>query len=160
MMQVREIMARLVHTIRAEASVEQASRHMRDENIGFLPVVEEGGLVEMNLSPDLVEKIGFLPAVEAAIVVGVLTDRDIVVRAIAAGKNPKTTAVSEIMTQHFAVCHEEDDLAEAAAVMEQHKVRRLIALNRQGCPVGILSIDDISAADTPLSGEASEAITM
>lgn len=159
-MQVRELMARLVQTIRAEATVEQASRHMRDENMGFLPVVEEGGLVEMNLSPDLVEKIGFLPAVEAAIAVGVLTDRDIVVRAIAAGKDPRTTAVSEIMTQHFAVCHEEDDIAEAIAVMEQHKVRRLIALNRQGSPVGILSIDDVLAAHTHWSGEASEAITM
>lgn len=159
-MQVHEIMARLVHTIRAEATLEQASRHMRDENIGFLPVVEEAGLVEMHISRELIAKIGFLPAVEEAVLVGVLTDRDIVVRAIAAGKDPTTTAVSEIMTQHFAVCHEDDDIAEAAAVMEQKKVRRLFALNREGHPVGILSLDDISAADSRLSGETLQAITV
>lgn len=157
-MQVREIMVRLVHTIRAEATVEQASCQMRDENIGFLPVVEEAGLVEMHTSQDIVEKIGFLPAVEEAALAGVLTDRDIVVRGIASGKDPKATQVSEIMTQQFAVCHEDDDISEAVAVMEQKKVRRLFALNRDGHPVGVLSLDDISAADTRLPGEVLRAI--
>ncbi len=157
-MQVREIMARLVHTIRAEASLEQASCHMRDENIGFLPVVEEGGLVKMHTSRDIIENIGFLPAVEEAALVGVLTDRDIVVRAIASRKDPRTTPVSEIMTQRFAVCYEDDDISEAAAVMEQKRVRRLFVLNREGHTVGVLSLDDISAVDTRLSGEALRAI--
>jgi CBS domain-containing protein len=157
-MQVREIMARLVHTIRAEATVEQASCHMRDEKIGFLPVVEEAGLVEMHVSRDIIENIGFLPAVEEAVLVGVLTDRDIVVRAVASGKDPTTTRVSAIMTQHFAVCYADDDIAEAAAIMEQKKVRRLFALDRKGHTAGVLSVDDISAVDTRLSGEALRAI--
>ena len=158
-MRVRETMTRLVHTIRAEATLEQASCHMRDENIGFLPVVEESGLVEMHTNEDIVEKIGFLPAVEEAVLVGVLTDRDIVVRAIASGKDPRTTPVSEIMTQHFAICYEEDDIAEAAVVMQEKKVRRLFVLNRGGHTVGVVSLDDISAADTRLSGEVLQAIT-
>ena len=158
-MQVSEIMARLVHTIRAEATVEQASCHMRDENIGFLPVVEDA-LVEMaHIKQGLVEKIGFLPMVEEAVLVGVLTDRDIVVRAVASGKDPRTTPVSAIMTQDFACCHEDDDISEAAAVMEQRKVRRVFALNRQEQVVGILSRGDISAAHTGVSGEALQTIT-
>ncbi len=158
-MQVSEIMERLVHTIQAGATLAQASRHMRDENIGFLPVVEEAGLVETHVSREILENIGHIPAVEEAILVGVLTDRDIVVRGIASGKNPDTTPVSEIMTQRFAVCHEHDDISEAAAIMEQKKVRRLFALNQEGHTVGILSIDDISAADTRLSGEVLHVIT-
>jgi len=158
-MQVTEIMRRLVHTIQAEATLEQASFHMRDENIGFLPVVEEAGLVEMHASREVIENIGFLPAVEEAVLVGVITDRDIVVRAIASGKDPRTTPVSEIMTQRFAVCHENDDISEAAAIMERKKVRRLFVLNREGHTAGILSLDDISVADTRLSGEVLHSIT-
>ena len=158
-MQVSEIMARLVHTIQAEATVEQAACHMHDENIGFLPVVEEAGLVEMHLSREFLENVGFLPAVEEAVIVGVLTDRDIVVRAIASGKDPKSTRVSEIMTQQFAVCHEDDDISTAADVMEQKKVRRLFVLNREGHTAGVLSLDDISATDAGLTGEVLQAIT-
>ncbi len=132
---------------------------MRDEDIGFLPVTEEAGLAEARISRELVEKIGFLPAVEETVLVGVLTDRDIVLRAIASGKDPRTTRVSEVMTQNFWVCHVDDDITDAAVVMEQKKVRRLFAVNRDGHTVGILSLDDISAADACLSGEALRIIT-
>lgn len=158
-MYVNQIMKRLVHTIRAEATVEQASCQMRDENIGFLPVVEEAGLVEMHTNPDIVRNIGFLPAVEEAVLLGVLTDRDIVVRAIASGKDPKTTPVSEVMTQQFAVCYQDNEISEAASIMEQNKVRRLFVMSHEGHTVGVLSLDDISGADPRLTGEALHAIT-
>jgi CBS domain-containing protein len=100
-MQVSEIMKRLVDTIRAEGTLEQASGYLRDENIGCLPVVEEALVKETHLKQDVAEKIGFVPIVEEDVVVGVLTERDIVVRAIASGKEPKTTPVSEIMNHDF-----------------------------------------------------------
>jgi CBS domain-containing protein len=158
-MQVSEIMKRLVHTVPAGATVEHASRLMRDEEIGFLPVVEEAMVRETHLRRDVVEEIGFQPVVNEDILVGVLTDRDLVVRGVAAEKDPKTTLVSEIMTQSFACCYEDDDISEAAAIMEREKVRRLFALNREQRIVGVLSVDDISAADTCISGEVLHAIT-
>lgn len=157
-MQIKEIMKRLIHTVNAEATLEQASCYMRDENIGFLPVVAEAGLVETNTSREIIDNIGFLPIVEEAAVVGAVTDRDIVVRAIASGMDPVSTPVSEIMTKRFAVCHEGDDIADAALAMEQKKVRRLIVLNREGQTVGVVSIDDISSAVPRLSGEVLQTI--
>jgi CBS domain-containing protein len=159
MMQVSEVMVRLVHTTKAEATLQHASCQMRDAETGFLPVVAEVGLVKTQTNQDMVKTIGFEPIVKEAVVVGVLTDRDIVVRAIASGMDPKKTPVSKVMSQHFAVCHEDDDIVEAANVMEQKKVRRLVALNRVGHTVGVLSLDDISAAKPCLSGEVLQEIT-
>ena len=63
------------------------------------------------------------------------------------------------MTQNIWVCHVDDDITDAALVMEQKKVRRLSVVNRDGHTVGVLSLDDISAADASLSGEALRIIT-
>lgn len=82
-MKVQEIMKRIIHTVRAEATIENASRQMLNENIGLLPVVEEALIEESRLRGNVVEKIGFLPLVEEDVMVGVLTTRDIVIRAIA-----------------------------------------------------------------------------
>ena len=117
-MRVREIMTQLVHTIRAEATLEQASRLLRDQNIGCAPVVEEALVKETHLKRDVLEKIGFTPIVEQDVVVGVLTDRDIVVGGIASGTDPKTTLVSEVMNHDFTCCHADDDISQAAAQLE------------------------------------------
>lgn len=134
-MKINQIMTPSIHTIEAKTNLVQASRYMRDEDVGFLPVVSEQGLA------------------------GTLTDRDIVVRAIAAEKDPKTTPVSEIMTGDPAYCHADDDTAKAAGVMEQRQVRRLLVLDPRDQPVGVVSLGDISGADPSLSGEALQTIT-
>lgn len=134
-MQISQIMTPMVHKIQAENTLDQASRYMRDEDVGFLPVMDQQNLV------------------------GTLTDRDIVVRAIAAEKDPKATAVAEIMTREPAYCHEDDDTAKAVGVMEQRKVRRLLVLDPREQVVGVVSIGDISAADPSLTGEALQRIT-
>lgn len=156
-MQVREIMKQLVHTIRAEATLEDASRLLRDEKIGCLPVVEETLVKETHLKRSVFEKIGFVPIVEEEIVVGVLTDRDIVVHAIASGMDPKTTPVSEIMNHDFTCCHEDDEVSQAAAAMEEKKVRRLFVLDREEHVMGVLSIKDISIVAPLVSGEVLQA---
>jgi CBS domain-containing protein len=85
--------------------MEQASRLLRDANIGCAPVVEEAVIKETNLKREVLAEIGFMPVVEQDVVVGVLTDRDIVGGGIASGKDPKTTPVSEIMNHDFICCH-------------------------------------------------------
>lgn len=134
-MQISQIMTPMVHTIQAETTLEQAARHMRDEDVGFLPVVDKARLA------------------------GTLTDRDIVVRALASGKDPRTTSVSEIMTGDPACCHEDDDTSKAVAVMEERKVRRMLVLDPKEQVVGIVSLGDISAVDPRQTGEALQTIT-
>jgi predicted transcriptional regulator len=145
-MKVQEIMRRIVHTVRAQATIEDASKQMLFENIGLLPVVEEAWKEASQPTGSVVERIGFLPVVEEDVMVGVLTTRDIVIRAIAQGKDPATTPVSEIMTHDFACCYEDNDVSEALAILGQRKVRRLFVLNRDDNLVGIISRGDILAA--------------
>ena len=118
-MKVREIMTQVVHTIRAEATLVDASRILRDRNIGCAPVVEEVMVEDTHLKREILEKIGFTPVVEQEVIVGVLTDRDIVVGGIAAGRDPKTSSVSEIMNHDFTCCYEDDDITQAATAMEK-----------------------------------------
>lgn len=150
-MKVREIMRRIVHTVRAEDDLETASRHMASEKVGLLPVVEVALVEESRLRKDVIENLGFLPVVEEDVLVGVITTRDIVVRSIAQGKAPAETPVSEIMTLDFACCQEDDDIDDALAEMERCKVRRLFALNEEKRVVGIISRHDIWAAKNGVS---------
>ena len=158
-MQVREIMKSLVHTIRAEANLEQASCKMRDEDIGCLPVVEEALVKKTHLKRNVIEKIGFVPIVAEDVVVGVLTDRDIVVRAVASGMNPNATPVSEVMNHDFTCCHEDDEVSEAAAAMEEKMVRRLFVLDHEEHVMGVLSLDDISTVDALAAGKVLQEIS-
>jgi CBS domain-containing protein len=157
-MQVSEMMNRLVHTIRADATLEQAAREMRDKRIGFLPVVEEAMVAGTHLKQAVLDEIGAVPAVEKEIVVGVLTDRDIVVRAVASGTQPTTTRVAEIMNPDYARCYQDNEVAEAIALMDQRQVRRLIVLDREEEVAGVLSVSDISATDACASGEILQAL--
>jgi len=157
-MRVSEIMTQLVHTIQAEATLEQASRLLRDQNIGCAPVVEKALVEGTHLKRDVLHKIGFTPVVEEDVVVGVLTDRDIVVGGIASGKDPKTAPVSEVMNHDFTCCHADEDISQAAAAMEEKKVRRLFVLDRDEHVMGVLSLHDVSAVDPLVTGEVLQAM--
>ena len=86
---------------------------------------------------------GVLPVADKDSLVGMITDRDIAIRAIAAGKGPKTK-VSEIMSQEVLYCFEDQDLEEVAANLADIQVRRLPVLNREKRLVGILSLGDMA----------------
>jgi CBS domain-containing protein len=144
-------MHRIVCTIHAQASLESAARQMLHDNVGLLPVVEEVQIEDSRLHGDVFRKIGFLPLVEEDVLVGVITTRDIVVRAIARGKDPHNTPVSEIMTHNFACCHEDDEIADALAAIKENEVRRLFVMNREDKIVGIVSRGDIWSAVNGLS---------
>ncbi len=104
-------------------TLQAAAQSMRGLNIGFLVVSEP-----------------------PAGIIGVITDRDITVRATAQGRDPATTEVREAMTTNLVTCYDDETLEDAAWRMERHAVRRLVVLDRAGRLVGVLSVDDLARA--------------
>lgn len=123
-MQVSNAMSTDVRIASPGQSIRDAARMMAEIDAGTLPVGENDRLV------------------------GMITDRDIAIRAVAAGKDP-TTKVGEVMSAEVKYCFDSDDLEEVAQNMADLKVRRLPVLNKQKRIVGIVSLGDIALADGP-----------
>ncbi len=121
-MRVSQLMKTTQQTILPEATLDQAARKMRDHNLGLLPVVEEDR------------------------VVGVLTDRDIVVRAVADGRNPRATSVRDIMSTKVIFCCTDQSVADAYRIMEKNNVRRLVVLDPDDYLAGVVTIADLAAS--------------
>lgn len=121
-MRVSEAMQRDVQIASPDQPIEAAARLMADIDAGVVPVGEEDRLV------------------------GMLTDRDITVRAVALGKDPQTP-VREVMTQEVLYCFDDEDTDEVARNMGDQQVRRLAVVNRDKRLVGILSLGDIATID-------------
>ena len=136
-MQVKEIMTRNIEMIDSDANLIEASRKMESLEVGALPVWEDDELV------------------------GMITDRDIVVRAIAENKNPSNTHVNEIMTPEVFHCFADDDIYEAAGMMEEKSIHRLLVLDRDKKPVGFISLADfaVKTRDEHLAWEVLEKIS-
>jgi CBS domain-containing protein len=130
-MQVSQAMSPDVRIASPNQSIRDAARLMAHIDAGALPVGENDQLV------------------------GMITDRDIAVRAVGAGKGPDTP-IREIMSKEVKYCFEDDDLDEVAQNMADIKVRRLPVLNRNKRLVGILSLGDIALADG--AGSAASAL--
>lgn len=105
--------------------------------------------------------VGFLPVREGSRLIGLLTDRDIVVRGLAEGLNPGTTQVKDIISSEIVYCYDDDSVEDAVKLMEDHQVRRLIVCGHDQTPVGIVSTGDIAvkAGQDRLSGELLERIS-
>jgi CBS domain-containing protein len=134
---VSEVMTREVVMVPIGAPLVEAARLMRDADIGDVPVNSDRQ------------------------VVGVLTDRDITVRAIASGRDPRTTRVEEVMTPSVVSCSENDDVRKAAEIMQSAQLRRLLVLSPSGEVAGIVSLGDLAlqARDEELAGETLEHIS-
>lgn len=117
-MQVKDAMSNSPCFVRPETPLKEAAELMRDRDCGCLPVGEHDRLV------------------------GMLTDRDIVIRAIAEGLNTADAKAGDVMTKGIKYCFEDVPLEEAARLMKEHKIRRLAVLNRDKRLVGILSVTD------------------
>ena len=118
-MKVSEAMTAPVVTATLRTTIAEAARQMSKINSGALPVVDGGK------------------------VVGFVTDRDIVVRGVAAGAS-MDAPVSGIMSEDIHCCQADDSVAEAAAQMGAHQIRRLVVLGEDGKLAGILSLGDIA----------------
>lgn len=131
-MLVRDVMTRNVCTIAADETLRAAALEMRSAGIGALAVCDAGRAV------------------------GIVTDRDLVVRGIAAGGDPDRDRVRGAMTAQVISCSEEDELERAAAIMRDACVRRLLVTDAAERPLGLLSVDDVALADPQLAGEIIE----
>src|SRR5262245_11474467 len=136
-MRVREVMTRQVECIGPDANLQEAAARMKSLNIGPLPVCDHDRLV------------------------GMLTDRDITVRATAEGEDPTTIRVRDIMTPEVIFCLEDQLVSEAARLMEEKQVRRLLVLNHDRRLVGIVSLGDLAVqtGDEQLTGNTLEAVS-
>ena len=119
-MKISEIMTREPELIDPNASIREAATRMRSENIGALPVGENDRLI------------------------GMVTDRDIVVRAVAEDRPSGTTSVRDVMSAKIFYVFEDDDLDAAARCMAEHQVRRLPVLNRDKRLTGIVALADLA----------------
>lgn len=121
-MKVAEVMSSGVRIVRRDSSISEAARIMAEADVGALPVIEHERLI------------------------GMITDRDIAVRAVANDK-PCSARVDEIMSPELLYCFDDQEVAEAAEIMGELKVRRLPVLDRAKNLVGILSLDDVAQTE-------------
>lgn len=119
-MSVARICLREVDLAEASESVLEAACRMRDRRVGTLVIVDDAG------KP-----------------VGLLTDRDLVLRVVAAGGDPRATSVDEVMTEHPKTVSERTPIESALSLMRSGSFRRLPVVNDDGKLVGILSLDDV-----------------
>jgi CBS domain-containing protein len=116
---VRDVMTPGVRTVSASQSLAEAAEVMKGEDVGSVPVVEEGRLA------------------------GIVTDRDIVTRAVAEWRDPQTVKVEEVASHELVTVEPEQDLDEALALMARHQVRRLPVVE-EGRLVGMLAQADVA----------------
>lgn len=134
-MRVNEVMTRHVRVASPKDSIREAARIMAQIDAGVVPVGENDRLV------------------------GMLTDRDIAVRAVAEGKGPDTT-VGEVMTPDVQYCFDDEDIDEVCQNLGDQQIRRIPVVNRQKRLVGILSLGDLAlSGGNGATGETLAAIS-
>lgn len=135
-MQLNEVMTRQVEVVSPMATLQEAAQKMRDHGIGALPVCSR------------------------EVLVGMVTDRDIVVKAVAEGQNLSAARVEQALSPHVLYCFEDQPVEDAAKMMADNQVRRLPIVNRDKRLVGIVSLGDVSVkASESAAGEALESIS-
>jgi CBS domain-containing protein len=94
--------------------------------------------------------VGVLPIVDGKAPIGIITDRDITLRAVAEGADVNKTRVRDVMTHDVFFVYEDQTTKEACELMEKNKIRRLIVVNREGSLAGMLTLNDVTvkAKDT------------
>lgn len=134
---LKDVMTRHVEVIAPDASLEEAAEKMKTLDVGAIPVCDGDRLL------------------------GMLTDRDIVVRVVGEKRDPKTVAVRDAMTPNVMYGFERDNVEEAAMLMVENRIRRLVVLDREKRLVGIVSLGDLAVhtQDTQLSGEVLEYVS-
>jgi CBS domain-containing protein len=133
---ISEVMTSKVCSIDADKPVAYAAKMMRDEDVGFAPIVVGDRLI------------------------GTLTDRDIATRVVAEGKDPQSTSVREVASTDIVTVDPEQDFDEAVRLMAQHQVRRLPVVEEDGKLVGIVAQADVAqVGDDARTGETVQQIS-
>jgi CBS domain-containing protein len=136
-MRVREVMTKSLESVSPNATLQEAASQMMGRDIGILPVCENNR------------------------VIGMVSDRDLVVRSMNSGISPAEVSVRDVMTRNVVKCYEDQLITEASQQMEENKVRRVVVVNRDEEMVGIVSITDIATqtGDDELTGNTLEKIS-
>jgi CBS domain-containing protein len=133
---VSEVMTSNPRSVEPSTPVVEAARMMKSEDVGSIPIVEGDRLV------------------------GMITDRDIVVRDVAEGRDPQSTTVGEIASRDLVTIDPDQGIEEAARLMARHQLRRLPVVEEDGRLVGIVAQGDIAQlGDDSLTGEVVERIS-
>lgn len=134
---LKEIMSTNVEIISPDATIRDAAKKMDDLDVGALPVCESDLLL------------------------GIVTDRDIIIRSISAGHDPNIALVRDAMTSPIHYCYEDQSIEDAAKLMENKQIRRIAVLNRNKRLVGIVSLGDlaIELQDRELTAEVTEKVS-
>ena len=132
--QVRDLMTRNPRTVTEKDSVLDAARIMRDQDTGIVPVIDNGRKI-----------------------IGLITDRDIVVRAVAGGRDINGIHVNEVMSKSVRTVKEDDSVRDVLNVMSGAQVRRVPVVNRNNELVGIVSMKDL-ATETSATGKVGKTV--
>jgi CBS domain-containing protein len=134
---LREVMTREVETISPTATIDEAAQRMKALNVGAIPVCDGSRLR------------------------GMITDRDIVLRVVAEKRQAGQVKIQDAMTPEIHYCYEDQNIEEAARLMEGEQVRRLPVVNREKELVGIVSLGDVSvrAMQREMAGKTLEGIS-
>ena len=137
MPQIKEIMTPSVEILSSNATATDAARKMKDLDVGAIPVCDGERLL------------------------GMVTDRDLVLRVMAMSRDPEQAKVSEAMTPGLVYCFEDEDAEIAAEQMSEKQIRRLPVLSRHKQLVGIVSLGDlvVDGLDTHASGEVARDVS-
>jgi len=119
-MKIGQIMSHNVECISPTTPIAVAAQTMRDLDIGFLAICEHDHLA------------------------GTLTDRDITIRSVAQGRDPRLATVQEIMTPEVFYCYDDDDVEQVSRRMQESEVKRMLILDRDRRLVGVVSLGDIA----------------
>lgn len=120
-MRIQEVMTRNVRTVAPHASIFEIARLMRDEDIGSVPVAENDRLI------------------------GMVTDRDIVIRGLAEVSPSKNVSARDVMSDRVLYCYEDQSVEEVLENMGEQQVRRMPVVDREKRLVGVVSLGDLSA---------------
>lgn len=131
-MKVKDIMTASVDSIQSTDTIAYAARRMAEDDVGALPILSDGKLV------------------------GIVTDRDIAVRGVAAGISPQAT-IGRVMSENVAACSPDDDIETVLALMSREQIRRMPVCNDRKQVVGIIALADLAAHD-PDKKEVTEAL--
>ena len=135
-MLIKDIMTRGVETVSPQTTLQEAAARMKTLDVGPLPVCEGDRIA------------------------GMVTDRDIVVRGIAEGRDPRTTKVSDVMSRDVVTCKESDDVKVAARTMKDKQIRRLLVVDDKQKVSGIVSLGDVAVeGDDKMSGDVLEKVS-
>lgn len=119
-MKVKDAMHKGVYFAKTSTLVSELAKKMRELDIGAIPIMDKNKLI------------------------GIVTDRDIVVRAMANGRDPSNQTAQDVMSKGIITCRENEEIDEAIKLMEQRKIRRLPVLDDYDHPTGMLALGDLS----------------